>query len=78
MIRTAADACPGTRLILPKIRKNRINEIANPYAYTGRCLQKPVLDFPHKYSQKRCVEYRKLNLDGKWIEVLLNCGGEAD
>lgn len=33
-------------------------------------------DFPHKYSQKRCVEYRKLNLDGKWIEVLLNCGSE--
>ncbi len=33
-------------------------------------------DFPHMYSQKRCVEYIKLDQAGKQIEVLLNCGEE--
>lgn len=33
-------------------------------------------DFPHRYSQKRCVEYIKLDQAGKQIEVLLNCGEE--
>ena len=77
MIRTAADACPGTRIdsaenqkkieLMKSLIRMRIQEDACRSLY---------FDFPHKYSQKRCVEYRKLNLDGKWIEVLLNCGSE--
>lgn len=32
--------------------------------------------FPQKYPQKRCVEYIKLDADGRQVEVLLNCSGE--
>lgn len=32
--------------------------------------------FPQEYPQKRCVEYIKLDQEGRKLEVLLNCGNE--
>lgn len=33
--------------------------------------------FPNRYENRRCVEYIKLDEEGRRIEVVLNCSGEA-